>query len=684
LAPRAISDRQRWRPQFALRTRLGRRFVVLFSLCALVPVVVFGLLADRAVSRELTAQSQSRVYRAAKDASVSLLQQLQQIDGEFDRALRSGDAAQLPVRDDRIAALREIASADVSPALLTRIRSGKPAVRITPSGEAGTLQLLRAPTEDSTGMVIALDLRMLRMLGGVSGLDLVPPASRVCLTFDARELGCVAAVDAHQRGEAEAVGTASVFLRYTFGANDLRVRVAESDAVATAPLRRFRDLFIPIALTAVVLAALLAQVSIRRQTEPLAALKTGTQQIATGDFSHRVHVQSNDEFGELAQAFNGMTHRLDRQFNTLELRHDVDTAVLGASSRAAVIDVLLTRIRDVVQCQHAIMLVPVTDEGVIRLERWRVTGARRLGDPIDVQIPDSAMQALTAAGDAGLLIRADTRPAYLHALAGSDVYVLPISVAGTVHGILALGIDDVDAFHDEDRRRARQLVAQVAVAFSNVQLVDDLRALNTGALEALARTTDAASPWTAGHSVRVTAIAVALAKIDQRDAATVDLVRRGALLHDIGKIAVPVSILDKPGPLTDDERAIMSQHPVVGARILQPIAAFAPLMAMVRHHHEKWDGTGYPDRLAGDAIDPLARLLAVADVAESMLAARPYRAPLSVEFVTNFIRDNAGRHFDPHYAHLFADAVTRRDPELMAALAPYEQTAALAPLRAVA
>jgi putative nucleotidyltransferase with HDIG domain len=214
--------------------------------------------------------------------------------------------------------------------------------------------------------------------------------------------------------------------------------------------------------------------------------------------------------------------------------------------------------------------------------------------------------------------------------------------------------------------------------------VDELRALNSGTLEALARTTDAASPWTAGHSLRVTAIAVALAKADGCDDATVDLVRRGSLLHDIGKIAVPVAILDKPAALTAEERAVMNTHPLVGARILQPIAAFSGLLPMVRSHHERWDGTGYPDRLWGNTIHPLARLLAVADVAESMLAARPYRAPLPLPYVAEYIRDNAGAHFDPRLALLFAERVNAGDTELLAALAPTANAALEARMREVA
>lgn len=195
-----------------------------------------------------------------------------------------------------------------------------------------------------------------------------------------------------------------------------------------------------------------------------------------------------------------------------------------------------------------------------------------------------------------------------------------------------------------ERRRVRQIVPQVSAAFSNLSPIRELRALNCGALEALAQA-------------------------DGRDDGTVELVRRGALPHDIGKLAVPAAILDKPAALTAEERAVMNAHPEVGARILSPIAAFAPLLPMVRSHHERWDGKGYPDQLRGEEIHPLARLLAVADVAESMLAARPYRAPLPLDYVVQHIRDNVGKHFDPHFAQLFVNCVDSGETGLLAALA---------------
>jgi putative nucleotidyltransferase with HDIG domain len=676
----------RWRPQLVLRTRLGRRFVLLFVLCALVPVALFGVLADRAVSAELRTQALTRVQRSAKDATVSIVQQIEQADAALVTAMRLGTDLRVVTRDDRrVQRVTFVALSELPLSSRERLGADKPLIAVSSRGDRPQLILLRADSRDpAREQVVSAELNLTNIIGGVSGLDLVPPASRLCITSGGTDFGCITAADGMADDARVQTGEARVFLRYVFGAPDLLVRISESNDAAFAPLRRFRELFIPVALCAVVLAALLAQVTIRRQTAPLAALQASTRRIADGDRSQRVPVESDDEFGDLATSFNGMTQQLDRQFTTLDLRHDVDVAILGASSRAQVIDVIVSRISDVVVCERVAMLVPSTvrDDGAQL--RWVVSEAGRANTPQAVALGDSQLQEIMAAGEAGVVVRASAAHGYAPLMSAPYLAIYPINVGASLEAMLVLGLGNGDGLSADERLRVEQLVAQVAVAFSNLRLVEELRSLNSGALEALARTTDAASPWTAGHSVRVTAIAVALAEADGLDAETVDLVRRGALLHDIGKLAVPVSILDKAGPLTDEERAVMSTHPAVGARILQPIAAFAPLLPMVRNHHERWDGTGYPDRLHGEATHRLARLLAVADVAESMLAARPYRAPLTLEFVTNYIRDNAGRHFDPHFAHLFAECVRTADPRLMAAVTPVGQISVAVRAREVA
>jgi HD-GYP domain-containing protein (c-di-GMP phosphodiesterase class II) len=128
---------------------------------------------------------------------------------------------------------------------------------------------------------------------------------------------------------------------------------------------------------------------------------------------------------------------------------------------------------------------------------------------------------------------------------------------------------------------------------------------------------------------------------------------RGALLHDIGKVGVPDGILLKPGPLTDDEWAIMRQHPAYAHDMLAPIAYLRPALDIPYCHHEKWDGSGYPRGLKGQAIPLAARIFAVADVWDALCSNRPYRAGWPLERVRAHIRAEAGRHFDPDVVAVF-------------------------------
>jgi putative two-component system response regulator len=147
----------------------------------------------------------------------------------------------------------------------------------------------------------------------------------------------------------------------------------------------------------------------------------------------------------------------------------------------------------------------------------------------------------------------------------------------------------------------------------------------------LARTIDARDPYTAGHSVRVAGYAELLARRMDIDRPTLLEVRRGALFHDLGKIAVPDAVLLKPASLTVEERAVMQTHPGVGADLLLPMKTMLKTLPIVRHHHEKLDGSGYPDGLSGDAVPLTVRIVTVADVFDALTTARVYRAALSRE-----------------------------------------------------
>jgi HD-GYP domain-containing protein (c-di-GMP phosphodiesterase class II) len=134
-------------------------------------------------------------------------------------------------------------------------------------------------------------------------------------------------------------------------------------------------------------------------------------------------------------------------------------------------------------------------------------------------------------------------------------------------------------------------------------------------------------------------------------------IRRGALLHDIGKMAIPDAILHKPGPLTPEETDIMHRHNLYAYEWLSPIPYLRPALDIPYCHHEKWDGSGYPRGLKGDAIPLAARLFAVVDVWDALRSDRPYRTSWSAETVRKYIRERAGSHFDPQVVEIFLNIV---------------------------
>jgi putative nucleotidyltransferase with HDIG domain len=172
-------------------------------------------------------------------------------------------------------------------------------------------------------------------------------------------------------------------------------------------------------------------------------------------------------------------------------------------------------------------------------------------------------------------------------------------------------------------------------------------------LEALARAIDARDPYTFEHSARVAAISEQLAEGMGLPAADIIALRRGGLLHDVGKIGVPDRILAKTSPLTDDEWASIRRHPVIGFEMLKDVPFLQPSLDSVRHHHERWDGEGYPDRLKGDTISQLARIVTVADAFDAMTSDRPYRKGFSFQFAARTIMSEAGRQFDPAVVEAF-------------------------------
>jgi putative two-component system response regulator len=174
-------------------------------------------------------------------------------------------------------------------------------------------------------------------------------------------------------------------------------------------------------------------------------------------------------------------------------------------------------------------------------------------------------------------------------------------------------------------------------------------------LLALANALEARDAYTRGHSERVASLSRGLALAAGLPVAAADIIAQAGRLHDLGKIGVPEGVLRKAGPLTDDEWALMRRHPLTGAQILAPLEFFGDGTLIVRHHHERCDGSGYPDGLRGPAIPIGARIVAVVDVYDALTSDRSYRRALSHAVVVDRLRGDAGRTLDGELVTLFLE-----------------------------
>jgi putative nucleotidyltransferase with HDIG domain len=172
-------------------------------------------------------------------------------------------------------------------------------------------------------------------------------------------------------------------------------------------------------------------------------------------------------------------------------------------------------------------------------------------------------------------------------------------------------------------------------------------------VRALSNAVEARDSYTGKHAERVAAYGLAIARTMGSRLADDPTLEFGFLLHDVGKVAVPDAILYKPEALTADERALMSRHPVIGAQILRGIEFLGEAKAVVRHHHERWDGSGYPDGLRGAEIPLAARVFAVADTLDAVTTDRPYRGACSLAYAREVISAGAGTQFDPVVVRAF-------------------------------
>jgi HD-GYP domain-containing protein (c-di-GMP phosphodiesterase class II) len=358
------------------------------------------------------------------------------------------------------------------------------------------------------------------------------------------------------------------------------------------------------------------------------------------------HIRLFDESLEVAVE---MARRIDVIF-TLD---EINKAISSSLSHARIIETAMEHLERIVQCDLVGVLVEEKGKLVVRAVRVKgVTlpatlrpGARlarqSLAGTAFAKGESSYIPCLQNVKRLGLSDRA------LHDAGLASLLAIPLISKEITKGVLLLGDTQPGQFGSEDVFAIEKVAAQIAVALENARLYEEMRSLFINTVASLANAIDAKSPWTKGHSERVMHVSVAIGNEMRLSEKAVERVRLGGLLHDIGKIGIIEALLEKPARLTDQEFPPLRLHPEKGVAILAPIEQLRDVLPGILHHHERYDGTGYPEGLRGEDIPLEARIIAVADAFDAMVSMRPYKKGLSVAAALTELRKCAGTQFDP-------------------------------------
>ena len=240
---------------------------------------------------------------------------------------------------------------------------------------------------------------------------------------------------------------------------------------------------------------------------------------------------------------------------------------------------------------------------------------------------------------------------------------VPLIIRGDVTGMLnVFSFSEGSLFLEGERKSLYILASRAANAIENARLHGELKAMFLETIEGFAYAIDAKDPYTLGHSRRVTQYCEWIADAMGLEGKELEKIRHAATLHDIGKIGIRLEALNKPASLTSDEEKAFQTHPKKGCKILAPIRFFEDLIPIIYHHHEHWDGGGYPEGRAGSDIPLGARIIAVADAYDAMTSDRSYRKALNVEEASEELMANVGKQFDPDVVHAFIQVLTKESP----------------------
>lgn len=455
----------------------------------------------------------------------------------------------------------------------------------------------------------------------------------------------------------------------------INVTVLHDVESSTAPYRTLMTVFLALMPFALIAVLILGSFLAKGIARPISDVAKAAQKLQIGEWPDPLMVTRRDEIGVLQSVFNETVLSLRTAQNRLLSMIDLDPLTelenhrrfketLGAEVQRSKVaneslSLLLFDVDKFKEFNDANGLIAGDGVlvGVAQLLRRSIpeyaVAARYSGDRFAVLLPSCDLEA---AEFIGIKICAEMK----RELPGTT-----LSGGCATFGINTSAAEGLIMAAELALARAKHLGRNMICRFDSVpgadenadpyQLFKYTQDASLATIQALAAAVDAKDAYTKGHSIRVAQYATDLCRVLGGSEADLDLVYRTGTLHDVGKIGVPDSILKKPARLEEDERAIMETHPVLGEVIVRKAPQLEDTIPGVRHHHEAWNGKGYPDGLAGEDIPYVARLLAVADTFDAMTSDRPYRKGLPLEVALSEIAKGAGTQFDPEMAKAFVE-----------------------------
>jgi len=356
---------------------------------------------------------------------------------------------------------------------------------------------------------------------------------------------------------------------------------------------------------------------------------------------------------------------LAKQIDMLQSLYEINKAISSSLSHDLIIATAADHLEGLVQCDLQVIAVKNHDSEQIMSVRGRDK------DIVEGLAPGQKLEnegvinhAVTTAEiqyiqDTGCFIMPGVFLQDQIAKGIRSLMIVPLVTSKVVRGLLILGDRQPAIFRNEELFAIEKIASQLAVALENARLYEEMRQLFFSTVASLTNAIDAKSPWTMGHSERVMNVAANIARDLGLAEDAIEQVRMGGLLHDIGKIGVIEALLEKPAELDEDDFPPIRLHPEKGVAILAPITQLKEVLPAILHHHEFYDGSGYPDHLAGEEIPLDARIIAVADAFDAMVADRPYRKGLGVIEAANELVRCAGTQFDPAIVDCFCSRIDR-------------------------